>query len=109
MIKKFLLMLLVCGVCFSCHSPQQEKQQEDLTKANKNMTNEQLREKLVMALGDMKAKAIEVGDARDEVIRELKEMGIDTNRTIGVYPGSSWTIVDSEELLGVNLNIKPKR
>ncbi len=51
----------------------------------------------------------EVGDARDEVIRELKEMGIDTNRTIGVYPGSSWTIVDSEELLGVNLNIKPKR
>ena len=337
MIKKLLLMLLVCGVCFSCHSPQQEKQQEDLTKANKNMTNEQLREKLVMALGDMKAKAIEmgiegvatasvlnkgetvdwigemkvvgmaynqekghnlvaiawskcgeviatqadsgnpdhekmmgelgfvggaydefegckmafafsgaaseddlvvakygieklkgyiantqdadttttfkplatplnkdqfiqvtivvddiqraakawaallnipepkiwtnhlksdgeypytyrgkdipcelqmcviemgnwvlelhqvdntpstfrefqdkhgygvhhlgfeVGDARDELIRELKEMGIDTNRTIGVYPGSSWTIVDSEELLGVNLNIKPKR
>lgn len=50
-----------------------------------------------------------MGDARDEVIRELKGMGIDTNRTIGVYPGSSWTIVDSEELLGVNLNIKPKR
>ncbi len=58
MIKNIFLMLLVCGVCFSCHSPQQEKQQEDLTKANKNMTNEQLREKLVMALGDMKAKAI---------------------------------------------------
>jgi len=51
----------------------------------------------------------EVGDARDEVIRELKEMGFDTNRTIGVYPGSSWTIVDSEDVLGVNLNIKPKR
>jgi len=61
MIKNIFLMLLVCGVCFSCHSPQQEKQQEDLTKANKNMTNEQLREKLVMALGDMKAKAIEMG------------------------------------------------
>ena len=29
--------------------------------------------------------------------------------TIGVYPGSSWTIVDSEDVLGVNLNIKPKR
>ena len=51
----------------------------------------------------------EVGDARDEVIKELKEMGFDTERTIGVYPGSSWTIVDSENVLGVNLNIKPKR
>ena len=46
---------------------------------------------------------------RDEVIRELKEMGFNTERTIGVYPGSSWTIVDSEDVLGVNLNIKPKR
>lgn len=51
----------------------------------------------------------EVGDARDEVIRELKEMGFDTERTVGIYPGSSWTIVDSENVLGVNLNIKPKR
>ena len=51
----------------------------------------------------------EVGDARDEVIKELKEMGFDTGRTLGVYPGSSWTIVDSEDVLGVNLNIKPKR
>ena len=51
----------------------------------------------------------EVGDARDEVIKELKEMGFDTERTIGIYPGSSWTIVDSEDVLGVNLNIKPKR
>ena len=51
----------------------------------------------------------EVGDARDEVIRELQAMGFDTQRTIGVYPGSSWTIVDSEDVLGVNLNIKPKR
>ena len=39
----------------------------------------------------------------------LKEMGFDTERTIGIYPGSSWTIVDSEDVLGVNLNIKPKR
>ena len=51
----------------------------------------------------------EVGDDRDEVIRQLKEMGFDTERTIGVYPGSSWTIVDTEDVLGVNLNIKPKR
>ncbi len=51
----------------------------------------------------------EVGDARDEVISELKELGFDTERTIGIYPGSSWTIVDSEDVLGVNLNIKPKR
>lgn len=51
----------------------------------------------------------EVGDARDGIIRELKSMGLDTDRTIGFYPGSSWTIVDSEDVLGVNLNIKPKR
>lgn len=51
----------------------------------------------------------EVGDARDEVIRELREMGFDTERTVGIYPGSSWTIVDSEDVLGVNLNIKPIR
>lgn len=51
----------------------------------------------------------EVDDARDEVIQELKDLGFDTERTIGVYPGSSWTIVDSEDVLGVNLNIKPKR
>ena len=51
----------------------------------------------------------EVGDARDEVIRQLKKMGYDTERTVGMYPGSSWTIVDAEEVLGVNLNIKPVR
>ena len=51
----------------------------------------------------------EVGDDRDEVIRELKAMGFDTECTIGIYPGSSWTIVDTEDILGVNLNIKPKR
>lgn len=51
----------------------------------------------------------EVGNARDEVIARLGELGFDTNRTLGVYPGSSWTIVDSEDVLGVNLNIKPVR
>lgn len=141
---RLVLMLLLCGACYSCNAPQQDKQESDLTNVNMNMTNERLREKLALALEDMKAKAIEmgswvlelhqidenpstfrefinkhgngvhhlgfeVGDTRDEVIRELKEMGFDTERTIGVYPGSSWTIVDSEDVLGVNLNIKPKR
>lgn len=49
-----------------------------------------------------------MGADRDKVISQLKEMGF-TERTIGVYPGSSWTIVDTEDVLGVNLNIKPKR
>ena len=51
----------------------------------------------------------EVGADRDEVIAELAAEGYNTNRTLGIYPGSSWTIVDSEEQLGVNLNIKPRR
>lgn len=51
----------------------------------------------------------EVGDKRDEIIEELKAAGYDTDRTVGIYPGSSWTIVDSEDTLGVNLNIKPVR
>ena len=58
---ELLLMLLLCGACFSCNPPQQDKQESDLTKVNKNMTNEQLREKLAIALEDMKAKAIEMG------------------------------------------------
>jgi len=51
----------------------------------------------------------EVGDMRDEVIDEMAGEGYNVNRTMGVYPGSSWTIVDSESELGVNLNIKPVR
>ncbi len=51
----------------------------------------------------------EVGERRDEVIAELAAAGYDTGRTLGIYPGSSWTIVDSEDTLGVNLNIKPAR
>ena len=50
----------------------------------------------------------EVGDRRDAIISELESKGYET-RTVGYYPGSSWTIVDSEDTLGVNLNIKPKR
>lgn len=51
----------------------------------------------------------EVGGARDEVIGELAGAGYDVDRTLGIYPGSSWTIVDGEDSLGVNLNIKPVR
>ena len=51
----------------------------------------------------------ETGEDRDEVIEHLAGLGFDTNRTLGIYPGSSWTIVDSEDVLGVNLNIKPVR
>jgi len=49
----------------------------------------------------------QVGDKRDAIIGELEEMNYEM-RTIGYYPGSSWTIVDSEDDLGVNLNIKPR-
>ena len=51
----------------------------------------------------------EVGELRDEVIQELSALGFNTDRTFGAYTGSSWTIVDSEDILGVNLNIKPVR
>jgi catechol 2,3-dioxygenase-like lactoylglutathione lyase family enzyme len=47
-----------------------------------------------------------VGDRRDAVVGELESMGYEL-RTVGFYPGGSWTIVDGEERLGVNLNIKP--
>ena len=48
-----------------------------------------------------------VGDRRDDVINELEDLGY-IMRTVGYYPGGSWTIVDSEDDLGVNLNIKPR-
>jgi len=48
----------------------------------------------------------EVGERRDAIIAELESSGFDM-RTVGYYPGSSWTVVDSEDSLGVNLNIKP--
>ena len=58
---KLFLIFLLCGVCFSCHVPKQGKQESDLTNVNNIMTKEQLREKLALALEDMKAKAIEMG------------------------------------------------
>ncbi len=51
----------------------------------------------------------ETGENRDAVIQHLEALGFDTNRTMGIYPGSSWTIADTEDVLGVNLNIKPVR
>ena len=50
----------------------------------------------------------EVGDARDAMVDELEKAGF-AMRTIGYYPGSSWTVVDSEDALGVNINIKPRK
>lgn len=47
-----------------------------------------------------------VGDARDAVVGELAERG-HALRVEAFYPGGSWTVVDTEDVLGVNLNIKP--
>lgn len=49
----------------------------------------------------------EVGERRGAIVNELEQQGY-ALRTVGYYPGSSWTIVDTEDTLGVNLNIKPK-
>lgn len=58
-------LIAVTGLCLgasSCNSRQQDKEQIDSIQTYKNnMTNEQLREKLAMALDDMKAKAVEMG------------------------------------------------
>lgn len=51
----------------------------------------------------------EVGDRRDAIIQEMEEKEGLEMRTVGYYPGSSWTVVDSEDVLGVNINIKPVR
>ena len=58
-LRQTLLMLFLCGVCFACNAPKKDWN-TDLTKENKNMTNGELREKLALALEDMKAKAIEM-------------------------------------------------
>ena len=49
----------------------------------------------------------EVGNRRDAIVDELEKEKSYNLRTVGVYPGSSWTVVDTEDDLGVNLNIKP--
>lgn len=47
-----------------------------------------------------------VGERRDAVVDELVDRGYQ-KRVEHFYPGGSWTIIDSEQSLGVNLNIKP--
>lgn len=47
-----------------------------------------------------------VGDERDAMVEELKAEGIDAERTVGINPGRTWTIVDFEDILGVNINLK---
>ena len=62
--KKMMLAALAAillGVCTACNAPQQDKQRKYLTKTKKSMTNKELKEKLTLALEDMKAKAIEMG------------------------------------------------
>lgn len=51
----------------------------------------------------------EVGDKRDAIVKELETKEGMEMRTVGYYPGSSWTVVDCEDKLGVNINIKPVR
>lgn len=48
----------------------------------------------------------QVGEARDTVVGELENLGY-ALRNMGAYPGGSWTVLDGEATLGVNLNIKP--
>ena len=92
---KALLILLLCGACFSCNGPQQDKRESDLTKESKNMTNNELREKVAITLDDMKAKAIEMGiqgvatasvlnnGETDDWIGEMKVVGTPTNEKEG--------------------------
>ena len=47
-----------------------------------------------------------VGDRRDAVVNELIDRGY-LKRVEHIYPSGSWTIIDTEQSLGVNLNIKP--
>lgn len=47
-----------------------------------------------------------VGDRRDAVVKELTERGY-PKRVEHIYEGGSWTIIGSEQSLGVNLNVKP--
>ncbi|MCQ2374582.1 MAG: VOC family protein [Salinivirgaceae bacterium] len=47
-----------------------------------------------------------VGNRRDSVVNELIDRGY-PKRVEHIYPSGSWTIIDCEQSLGVNLNIKP--
>ena len=47
------------------------------------------------------------GESRDGIINDFENMKFPL-RTVGRSPGNSWTVVDTEDALGVNLNIKIK-
>lgn len=47
-----------------------------------------------------------VGERRDAVVKEFEERGY-PKRVEHFYDGGSWTLMEGEEVLGVNLNIKP--
>ena len=94
--KTKLMLLLCCGACFACNAPQQDKREGGLTNRSENMTNVELREKIVMALDDMKAKAIEMGIE-----------GVATASVLNRGETADW--MGEMRVVGVNLNIKPKR
>ena len=61
--KKILTILAAaCAIhCFCIATPMHGGDNTETFLSHSTMTNEQLREKLIMALDDMKAKAIEMG------------------------------------------------
>ena len=48
------------------------------------------------------------GERRDPIslMEALTAAGYDADRTVGINPGRTWTIVDTEDTLGVNINLK---
>lgn len=48
----------------------------------------------------------QVGERLAAVVSDLEANGYPV-RNVGVYPEGSWTIIEAEDSLGVNLNIKP--
>lgn len=62
--------------------------------------------KTTFLMGLASALVIAVGDRRDAVVNELVERGY-PKRVEHFYNGGSWTLMETEQHLGVNLNIKP--
>jgi hypothetical protein len=48
----------------------------------------------------------DLGERCEGAIADLQSAGFPI-RNQGIYPGGSWTIIEAEDSLGVNLNIKP--
>ncbi|MFV0252611.1 MAG: VOC family protein [Beutenbergiaceae bacterium] len=47
-----------------------------------------------------------VGDARDAIVAQLETSGYPI-RNLGVQSAGSWTVLEGEDILGTNINIKP--